>query len=88
MVNLSENKKAKIKYPCKWGYRIIVDKETIIESVIFDVLDEVKYEISRSNTSRNGKYQSYNVSIEIISEQERLKLFDSFKRHLAVKMVL
>ncbi len=80
--------KAKISYPCKWEYKFIILKEDDANEVIMDVNLPSRYDISPSNTSKSGKYQSYNLSITVDNEKQREDIFLSLKQNKKIKYVL
>jgi putative lipoic acid-binding regulatory protein len=85
---LSKDDRAKIEYPCKWSYRVIVANEIEIYEVLFDITNDEKCEVKKTNSSKKGKYQSYNVEVDVVSKEHSDKLFGKLKSHKDVKMVL
>lgn len=82
-----DNDKPKIDYPSSWEYKIILKNKELIEAVIKDVLEDKKYTLKPSHTSKKGKYTSFNIIIIVNDEQERLLVFDGFKNHKDVSFV-
>lgn len=81
-------KKPEISYPCFWEYKLIINSSQKLENIIKETLKDKEYKISKSNKSKNNSYESYNVNIFVLSEDERLGLFKSFKQNKQIKFVL
>jgi len=79
--------KAEIIYPCRWSYRVIGSDESVISATIHTVLRSMRYEISPGNQSREGKYVSVNVDVDVASESERNTVFSLLKEIATVKIV-
>lgn len=81
--------KLKLKYPCKWVYKVICeDKAKLMESLEKIFSETKEYLTDESNTSRTGKYISMNVTIIVESEEDRKEYFEKLQADPAVKMVL
>ena len=79
VVNLEEIKSdLKIEYPCNWQYKIILDKDDDIDELV-KKLDIKNAKISSSKSTSN--YKSYNLSVKVASEADRLELFSLLKKN-------
>ena len=77
-----------IEYPTKWGFKLIGrDKEALL-TCIKEAMGEKEHLCSLSNTSKTGKFHSYNASCSVESEEERNKIFKYFETHDDVDMVI
>lgn len=87
MANICDinSKKPQINYPCKWNYKIVVDEDFDIKE-IETILKDKKFDLQKSNESSNKKYTSYNITLEVQDEEERLRIFDDLKKK--VKYIL
>ena len=81
-------KKAEIKYPCQWTYRIIGMDENELRQVVINCLGEQAFELSLGNTSKKGKYISLNLETEVDSQQQRDELFNRLNENPEVKMII
>ncbi len=71
----SDSKKPTIIYPCLWDYRVIMTtKDT---SVLKELLETYQrpFKLEFKNTSKNAKFYSFNVSMEVSNEAERNEIF-------------
>ncbi len=71
----SDSKKPTIIYPCLWDYRVIMTtKDT---SVLKELLETYQrpFKLELKNTSKNAKFYSFNVSMEVLNEAERNEIF-------------
>ena len=77
-----------IEYPTNWGFKLIGrDKEALL-SCIKEAMGEKEHLCSLGNTSRTGKFTTYNASCSVESEEERNKIFKYFETHDDVDMVI
>lgn len=80
MLNLSEiDAKPEIKYPIFWEYKVILDAKDDAPSLFCELLGEKNFEMSRSNHSTQGRYQSYKLRVLVLNENERLSIFELLK---------
>ncbi|MFH1217500.1 MAG: DUF493 domain-containing protein [Pseudomonadota bacterium] len=82
------DQKVAIEYPCLWLYKIIGTGEDELLDAIREILGEAEYTLSLSNTSRTGKYLSFNLEVMVHSEEARNYFFAAIREHSSVKMVL
>ncbi|GAA8099449.1 DUF493 family protein [Helicobacter pylori] len=71
----SDLKKPTITYPCLWDYRVIMTTKD--ESVLKELLETYQrpFKLELKNTSKNAKFYSFNVSMEVSNEAERNEIF-------------
>ena len=83
--------KPKITYPTQWGFKIIGrDKEALL-TCIKEIMKEVgdkEHLCSLGNSSKTGKFHTYNASCNVETEEERNKIFKYFENHDEVEMVI
>ncbi|MGL2800472.1 HP0495 family protein [Helicobacter pylori] len=71
----SDSEKPTIIYPCLWDYRVIMTtKDT---SALKELLETYQrpFKLEFKNTSKNAKFYSFNVSMEVLNEAERNEIF-------------
>ncbi len=76
----SDLKKPTIIYPCLWDYRVIMTtKDT---SVLKELLETYQrpFKLEFKNTSKNAKFYSFNVSMEVLNEAERNEIFQKISQ--------
>ncbi|MGL2614762.1 HP0495 family protein [Helicobacter pylori] len=76
----SDSKKPTIIYPCVWDYRVIMTtKDT---SVLKELLETYQrpFKLEFKNTSKNAKFYSFNVSMEVLNESERNEIFQKISQ--------
>ena len=78
----------KIEYPCTWSFKIIGSDAAQITDAIVAMLEVFEYQFSESRHSRTGKYTSWNLSVHVKSEEERLAIFNGLKHIPSVKVIL
>ncbi|MGN8392421.1 HP0495 family protein [Helicobacter pylori] len=76
----SDSEKPTIIYPCLWDYRVIMTtKDT---SVLKELLETYQrpFKLEFKNTSKNAKFYSFNVSMEVLNEAERNEIFQKISQ--------
>ncbi len=76
----SDSKKPTIIYPCLWDYRVIMTtKDT---SALKELLETYQrpLKLEFKNTSKNAKFYSFNVSMEVSNEAERNEIFQKISQ--------
>ncbi|EJB66684.1 HP0495 family protein [Helicobacter pylori] len=76
----SDLEKPTIIYPCVWDYRVIM--ATNDTSVLKELLETYQrpFKLEFKNTSKNAKFYSFNVSMEVSSEAERNEIFQKISQ--------
>jgi len=78
----------KIDYPCEWEYRIITRSEDELRKLVTEILKTKQYVLSFSNVSKEGKYISFALKINVTTEEERNRIYVSLRNHSSVKSVI
>ncbi len=76
----SDSEKPTIIYPCLWDYRVIMT--TNDTSTLKELLETYQrpFKLEFKNTSKNAKFYSFNVSMEVSSEAERNEIFQKISQ--------
>ncbi|WRC39350.1 DUF493 family protein [Helicobacter pylori] len=76
----SDSEKPTIIYPCLWDYRMIMT--TNDTSALKELLETYQrpFKLEFKNTSKNAKFYSFNVSMEVSSEAERNEIFQKISQ--------
>ncbi len=76
----SDSGKPTIIYPCAWDYRVIMT--TNDTSVLKELLETYQrpFKLEFKNTSKNAKFYSFNVSMEVSNESERNEIFQKISQ--------
>ncbi|WQX25333.1 DUF493 family protein [Helicobacter pylori] len=76
----SDSKKTTIIYPCLWDYRVIMT--TNDTSMLKELLETYQrpFKLEFKNTSKNAKFYSFNVSMEVSNEAERNEIFQKISQ--------
>ncbi len=73
------NKKAKIDYPTHWEYKVIFDASDEAEAKVKDIVKDREFKLVFSKFSKDKKYASYDLTVLVLSEEERLEIFSALK---------
>ncbi|GAA8398935.1 DUF493 family protein [Helicobacter pylori] len=84
----SDSEKPTIIYPCLWDYRVIMT--TNDTSALKELLETYQrpFKLEFKNTSKNAKFYSFNVSMEVSNEAERNEIFQKISQLEVVAHVL
>ncbi|QDY60518.1 DUF493 domain-containing protein [Helicobacter pylori] len=76
----SDSEKPTIIYPCLWDYRVIMT--TNDTSALKELLETYQrpFKLEFKNTSKNAKFYSFNVSMEVLDESERNEIFQKISQ--------
>ncbi|RVY27787.1 HP0495 family protein [Helicobacter pylori] len=76
----SDLEKPTIIYPCVWDYRVIMT--TNDTSALKELLETYQrpFKLEFKNTSKNAKFYSFNVSMEVLNEAERNEIFQKISQ--------
>ncbi|MUU57732.1 HP0495 family protein [Helicobacter pylori] len=76
----SDSGKPTIIYPCLWDYRVIMT--TNDTSALKELLETYQrpFKLEFKNTSKNAKFYSFNVSMEVLNEAERNEIFQKISQ--------
>lgn len=87
-MNLNNGCKPNIEYPCQWHYRLIGEDRSAIMEAINTAVDMSFCVVSEGNASSGGRYLSLNLEIRVDNEAERLRLYQLFSNHPAIRVVI
>ena len=73
------NKKPKIDYPTHWEYKVIFDASDEAEAEVKDIVKDREFKLVFSKFSKDKKYASYDLTVLVLSEEERLEIFSALK---------
>ncbi len=79
MFDLS-GKKPKISYPCFWSYKLILEADKDVKSLVSDALAGQESKISFSHFSKDKKYASYDVQVQVFGDSQRIENFEKLKK--------
>jgi putative lipoic acid-binding regulatory protein len=90
MITLDESmsKRPDIEYPLEWGFKIIGRDRDALERSIKEIMQDREYKCHIGNSSKGGKFHSYNASCQVETQEDRDKIFKYFQDHNDVKMVI
>jgi len=76
-----------IEYPGPWDYQLIGANEERLRGAVAVILDD-KYVLTLSHHSKNMRYCSMQLTIEVRDDEHRLRIFDGLRRHADILFVL
>jgi putative lipoic acid-binding regulatory protein len=77
-----------IEYPCIWSYKIICLGGSSANDIVKSVAGDREFTIEPSRSSTSGKFESHDVSIVVMSDDDRVSIFHDLKRNPSVRYVL
>lgn len=88
MKHFDDGSRAAISYPVRWTYTVIGVDRSALDTAIAGAVEERSHKVSLSNLSSRGRYVSLKLELMVLSEADRLHIFDALKNHAAVALVL
>lgn len=88
MTEKNRQQQPEIAYPCHWQYKLIGEKSDTLKQAVRDIIKESPHSLTPSQSSRTGKYVSYNLEVFVSSEEVRDYYFRELRSHAAIKIVL
>ncbi|RKO64581.1 hypothetical protein CKA54_04055 [Campylobacter sp. P255] len=80
MVNICDLKKEPIiDYPTFWDYKVVFEANTNALEIFNQILNQRDFKYQISNTSKQGIYKSYLLSVYVDSKEDRLNIFNQLK---------
>jgi putative lipoic acid-binding regulatory protein len=87
MIDKRDKSEASIDYPCEWIYKVIGSDKESVHNAIAGIIQDNEYQINDSNTSKTGKYLSFNVEVMVSDEDSRNNIYQALKGHDDIKFV-
>ncbi|AJC90053.1 hypothetical protein (DUF493 domain) [Campylobacter subantarcticus LMG 24377] len=80
MVNICDLKKEPIiDYPTFWDYKVVFEASIDAPEIFNQTLNQRDFKYQISNTSKQGTYKSYLLSVYVNSKEDRLNIFNQLK---------
>jgi putative lipoic acid-binding regulatory protein len=87
MIDKRDAEDNSIDYPCDWIYKVIGRDKESVHNAIASIVQDSEYQINDSNSSKTGKYLSFNVTVLVGDEEYRNKIYQALKKHGDIKFV-
>ena len=87
MIDLN-NHKLELDYPCLWSYKIVIKHEHNGNKIAKEILNERTHTVTKSKVSSKGKFKSYNLELEVHSDDDRTTIHKLLGDHKHIKMVV
>ncbi len=84
----SLDKELGLEYPCRWEYKIITDSKDKLQNSIAKFFEKREYKFEFSKKSKNGKYDSYVLSLIVFSDEDRKNIFKNLKKDKNIKIII
>lgn len=75
-------------YPQSWSYRLVCNDEIEAEQAVKNVLGSRHFELSKRNTSKQGRFSSMDLVCIVNSEDDRKGINNLLLKHTSIKMIL
>ena len=82
------DKELGINYPINWEYKLITDVSDDLKKSIKELLGNRNYKLVFSKKSKNGKYDSYILSLVVHSDEDRKSIYESLKKDKNIKIII
>ncbi|HNY65579.1 MAG TPA: DUF493 domain-containing protein [Deltaproteobacteria bacterium] len=88
MKQLPGNRKPEIEYPCAWTYKLFGTDEAELREAVARIMPMDGYDLSLSRSSRHGKYLCMNLTLTVVSEEDRTSVYEALHAHDSILLVL
>ena len=82
------DKELGLNYPCNWEYKLITDASDDLKNSIKELLGKRNYKLVFSKKSKNGKYDSYILSLVVHSDEDRKSIYEALKKDRNIKIII
>ena len=82
------DKELGLNYPCNWEYKLITDTKDDLKNSLKELLGNRNYKLIFSKKSKNGKYNSYLLSLIVHSDEDRKNIYESLKKDKNIKIII
>ena len=82
------DKELGLNYPCNWEYKLITDTKDDLKNSLKELLGNRNYKLIFSKKSKNGKYDSYLLSLIVHSDEDRKNIYESLKKDKNIKIII
>ena len=86
--NETLDKELGLNYPINWEYKLITDASDDLKNSIKELLGNRNYKLVFSKKSKNGKYDSYILSLIVYSNEDRKGIYESLKKDKNIKIII
>lgn len=87
MIDLNEHK-VLIEYPCRWNYKVVGEDKFELKREIAKEILKHDFEITSSKASKNGKFVSLNVDVEVTSDKQREEIYANLSNLKCVLQII
>ena len=87
MIDKIDDEENSVDYPSEWIYKVIGSDKESVHNAIASIIQDSEYLINDSNTSKTGKYLSFDVKVMVGDEAYRNKIYQALKKHNDIKFV-
>lgn len=79
---------SKVDYPCWWTYAIIGADEEDLRLAVGEITKGFQHKVAFSKLSAKAHYVSLHIEVWVDSEEMRNEIFEKFKNHPGIRMVI
>ena len=83
-----EGHELELEFPCAWTYTVIGTDEARVRAVVASTVQDAEYVLNFSHESKNGKYRSLQLEVQVRDDEERLRIFRVLHEHSDIAYVL
>jgi hypothetical protein len=80
--------KPEIQYPCAWRYKIFGTNQALMREAVERIITVGDYNLTLSRSSSHSKYHCLNLDIRVMSEEDRIGIYQALMAHQDIILVL
>jgi putative lipoic acid-binding regulatory protein len=85
---LTGNMKPDIEYPCTWVFKLFVKDRDMLGEALPGIIPGREYTLTPSRSSRHKRYHCMNLELTVLSDGDRLSVYEGLNSHASILLVL
>lgn len=88
MAHFPGTKKPAIEYPCDWLYKIFGRDQDAMRRAVARMVAGRRHALKPSRSSRNDRYHCMNLELLVLSDDDRLGVYEALNAQEEILLVL
>ena len=78
----------KIEYPIVWKFKLITEDAEALRDAVEQVINKEVFMLVKSNKSSKGKFTSFNLAVQVESDEHRHDVYGRLKACDEIRIIL
>lgn len=80
--------KPDIDYPGKWVFKVFGKDSDLLSETIAQIMPGSDYTLTPSHSSSHGRYHCLNLELTVVSDEDRISIYEALSAHKDILIVL